>query len=128
MRRGAAASLITLLATYDGLPLAITEIIALYVTINLAYSFGLKQVPILELLLVASGIILRLIAGGMVIGSQLRAWILVCTGTLALLLVTLKRHGGLAQNHDPTVLVLGDRVTRFHVLGWTLAFIALIYI
>ena len=29
---------------------------------------------------------------------------------------------------DPTVLVLEDRVIRLSVLGWTLAFIALIYI
>ena len=42
-----------------------------YVVINIGYSFGLKQVGLIEIFLVASGYVLRLIAGGFVAQEQI---------------------------------------------------------
>jgi decaprenyl-phosphate phosphoribosyltransferase len=40
-----------------------TMIIAIYILLNLLYSSGLKDVPVLELMIVASGFVLRVIVG-----------------------------------------------------------------
>jgi 4-hydroxybenzoate polyprenyltransferase len=73
----------------------------LYVAANLAYTVGVKHVSIVEMFFVASGYVLRLFAGGLVIGIQLSSWILVCTALGALLLVAGKRRADMIQLDDP---------------------------
>ena len=75
-------------------------IIAAYCVINLSYSFGLKQIALVEIFLVSSGYILRLLAGGLVAQSHLTTWIIACTGLVSLLITVGKRRGDLAQNND----------------------------
>ena len=93
---GAAAAVIFM----GGLPPAFWVIIALYLTLNLGYSLGLKQVTIVELLLVSSGFVLRLLAGGVALAIPLSPWIVIATGTVALLITTGKRRGDIAQKND----------------------------
>lgn len=76
-------------------------ILVVYIAANLGYSLGLKQLALIELMLVSSGYVLRLIAGGIAIASPISGWIIVCTGLLALMLTIAKRRGDLAQNYDP---------------------------
>ena len=80
----------------------IKPIIPLFVygIVNLSYSLGLKQIPVLELMLVASGFVLRLIFGALLINVELSIWILICTGLLATLIVVGKRRGDLIQGND----------------------------
>jgi 4-hydroxybenzoate polyprenyltransferase len=73
----------------------------LYLIINFAYALGAKHFPLVELFLVASGFLLRLIAGGIAVRVPPTSWILVCTGLVSLLLVVGKRRGDLAQDNDP---------------------------
>ena len=73
---------------------------AIYAGLNVAYSLGLKHVAILELFMVASGYILRLLAGGIIDGEPLSPWILVCTGLVSLMLVVGKRRGDVANQMD----------------------------
>ena len=80
----------------SGLPGRLYLIGAVYAAINLAYSLGLKHVPVLELLLVASGYVLRLIAGSVIDGEALSSWIIVCTGLVSLMLVAGKRRADIA--------------------------------
>jgi len=75
-------------------------IIAAYAVINLSYSFGLKQLALVEVFLVSSGYILRLLAGGLVAQEHLTNWIIACTGLVSLLLTVGKRRGDMAQNND----------------------------
>lgn len=82
-------------------PRLFSAIIAVYLAANAGYSLGLKQVALVELMLVSSGYVLRLIAGGIAIASPISGWIIVCTGLLALMLTIAKRRGDLAQNNDP---------------------------
>ncbi len=77
-------------------------VLAIYIGINLIYSLGAKHVPLVELFMVASGFVLRLIAGGVAIDAPLTSWILVCTGLVSLLMVTGKRRADLLQDNDPT--------------------------
>ncbi len=88
------------LALLDTAPL-LSAVLTVYLVINLAYSLGLKHVQLVELFAVASGFILRLLAGALSTGISLSSWILVATALVSLMLVVGKRRGDLAQNNDP---------------------------
>jgi decaprenyl-phosphate phosphoribosyltransferase len=70
---------------------ALILVIGLYATITLSYSLWLKHQPVLELAAVASGFILRAIAGGVATHVPLSNWFLVVTSFGALFVVTGKR-------------------------------------
>jgi 4-hydroxybenzoate polyprenyltransferase len=63
-----------------------------YLALNLAYSCGLKHVPVLDLFLVATGFNLRIVAGYLAAGLPLRGWLIPCAFLLSLLLVLGKRR------------------------------------
>lgn len=113
---------ITLLTTlavicvYSNLSLMSVAFLVVYFILNTAYSFGLKHVPILELFIVGSGFIIRLLFGASVFGVILSSWIIVCTGLLSLMLVVGKRRGDLAQKNDVTM-------RRRSLIGYNLAFL-----
>lgn len=68
-------------------------VMAVYGAINLAYSLGLKNEPILDLVAVSSGFLLRAIAGGVATGVELSNWFLIVAAFGSLLIVTGKRSG-----------------------------------
>lgn len=72
-------------------PLVLVPIGA-YLAINLAYSLGLKQVAIVDVVSVASGFVLRVYAGALAIGASVSPWMLVTTMALALYLALTKRR------------------------------------
>ena len=75
-----------------------------YGAINIAYSIGLKHIPILELFILASGFIIRLLFGAAVVEVALSLWIIICTGLLSLMLAIGKRRGDLVQNNDSKMM------------------------
>lgn len=66
-------------------------VIAAYVVITLSYSLGLKRAPVLELACVASGFVLRAIAGATAVRVPLSPWFLLVTSFGALFIVAGKR-------------------------------------
>ena len=70
---------------------------AAYYALNLSYSFGLKRVSILDAMIVALGFVLRVYAGGALIGVTPTVWIVVCTGLLALFVALAKRRDDIAK-------------------------------
>jgi len=68
----------------------------LYFCINIFYSIGIKNIPILEMFLVTSGFVIRLIYGGLLIDVTLSNWIMVSVGLLSLLLIIGKRKADLS--------------------------------
>ena len=54
-------------------------ILLCYFVLNLGYSFGLKNVPLLDIAILASGFLLRLLYGSCITGIQLSAWICLTT-------------------------------------------------
>ncbi len=62
-----------------------------YAVMSLAYSIWLKRVPVIELAAVASGFVLRAMAGGAATHVPLSSWFLVVTSFGALFVVTGKR-------------------------------------
>ena len=82
------------------LPKSFFAMLAVYVVVNLGYSLGLKHVSIVELFLVASGFVLRLLAGAFAINIFMSPWILIATAMIALVLTVGKRRGDIAQQFD----------------------------
>jgi decaprenyl-phosphate phosphoribosyltransferase len=70
------------------------------VAISLAYSFFLKEQPVVDLAAVASGFLLRAIAGGAAAGIALSQWFLLVTSFGALFMVAGKRYAELVALGD----------------------------
>jgi 4-hydroxybenzoate polyprenyltransferase len=85
------------------LPPGFLVVAAAYLLLNLAYSFGLKRIAIVDVLVIAIGFVLRIYAGGQLIGVIPTVWIVACTLLLALFLALAKRRDdlvhGLADEH-----------------------------
>ena len=67
-----------------------------YLILQIIYSFFLKNVVILDVLLIAGSFILRVYAGAVVIGVHLSVWFLLCGISLALFLAVGKRRAEMA--------------------------------
>jgi 4-hydroxybenzoate polyprenyltransferase len=72
---------------------AFAGILATYFVLNLLYSFWLKHVPVLDVLVVSSGFVLRVGAGvSLITVERFSPWLYVCTTLLALLISFGKRR------------------------------------
>lgn len=67
-------------------------ILAIYVVMNIAYSFYLKHIAILDVTIIAIGFVLRLFVGAAVTGIMLSMWIVIMTFLLALFMALAKRR------------------------------------
>lgn len=67
-------------------------ILVLYFINNIFYSFKIKNIVILDVISIAIGFILRVIAGGVAIDVSLSGWILLCTFFISLFLGFEKRR------------------------------------
>jgi decaprenyl-phosphate phosphoribosyltransferase len=77
-------------------------VMVVYAVVNVGYSLGLKNEPILDLAAVSAGFVLRAVAGGVATGVVLSNWFLIVTSFGSLLIVTGKRSGEkkLLAEHD----------------------------
>lgn len=75
--------------------------VGLYVGINIAYNLYLKYEPVLDLVAVASGFVLRAIVGGLATGVDLSEWFLVVTSFASLFIVAGKREALVALDVAP---------------------------
>lgn len=70
-------------------------IIASYFVMNIAYTFKLKHVAIVDICIIATGFVLRVLAGGYSTGIYISQWAILLTFVLALVLAIGKRRGEL---------------------------------
>lgn len=64
----------------------------LYLTMNVAYCLWLKHKTLVDTFIVASGFVLRVVAGGMATGISVSHWLVLMTFLLALFLTLAKRR------------------------------------
>lgn len=72
-----------------------SAIISFYFVMNLAYTFKLKHVAIVDVCIIAIGFVLRVLAGGYATGILISQWAILLTFVLALVLAIGKRRGEL---------------------------------
>jgi len=70
---------------------------AAYLVLNLLYSFWLKRLPVVDVLLVAFGFVLRAMAGAAAIVVPISPWLIVCTLSLTLFIALTKRRSELVE-------------------------------
>jgi decaprenyl-phosphate phosphoribosyltransferase len=66
-----------------------------YLALTFSYTVWLKHEPVLDLAAVASGFVLRAIAGGIAVGVSISPWFLIVAGAGSLFMVTGKRSAEL---------------------------------
>ncbi|MFQ3586806.1 MAG: decaprenyl-phosphate phosphoribosyltransferase [Fimbriimonadaceae bacterium] len=74
------------------LPPTCSAIVGLYLLMQLAYNCCLKNVPIADVFTIALGFVLRAAMGAAALSVSVSAWLLICTGALALMLGFAKRR------------------------------------
>jgi 4-hydroxybenzoate polyprenyltransferase len=84
-----------LLGALTGRPAA-TVLSLIYLAANLVYSLGAKNVPVLDVFLLTSGYLIRVILGCALVGAEPSNWLLLCSSMLALFLAFGKRRADLA--------------------------------
>ncbi len=102
------------LAAYLNPPLLV--ICILYFVINVAYSFYLKHIALIDVSLIGLGFLLRVFAGGVVTGVAVSQWLIVLTFLLALIL-------GLAKRRGEYVIMTGGHSFRKSLEGYNLPFL-----
>lgn len=135
-----AAIILSILCLASGLYLAfmisgkVLTIISFYIILNLAYSFRLKNVVILDVFCIATGFMLRILAGTTGVGIPPSKWLLLCGLFITLFLGFAKRRAELAnlkeakndqryvlKNYDTTLLDLMCAICATGViLGYSL--------
>ncbi len=93
-----AAMLLMLVLIISGLSIMATlsvmavKILLAYIVLNIAYSFWLKHVAILDVVIISIGFVLRLFVGATVTAIPLSMWIVIMTFLLALFMALAKRR------------------------------------
>lgn len=86
-----------------------------YLVINLLYSHWLKRLAFVDVAVIASGFVLRVISGALAIGVTFSSWLVVCTFCLASLLAIGKRR------HELEFCASESQTGRQSLTGYTRA-------
>ena len=100
--RPAALGLFALCAAAAGLLCAgmnerFIVVIAAYFLLNVAYSFRLKEVILVDVFVIAAGFMLRVLGGAYAIRVEVSSWIVLCSMFISLFLGFAKRRGELVN-------------------------------
>tara|TARA_E500000081_G_C6108012_1_gene341125 strand:- start:616 stop:1482 length:867 start_codon:yes stop_codon:yes gene_type:complete len=88
-----------------------------YLILNVFYSLGLKEIPLLELAILSSGFVIRLLFGATQMNIELSPWIILCSGLLSLMIAVGKRRSDLEQQSSLNL------VSRKSLEGYSLDFL-----
>lgn len=129
---GAALQAVALVLAWTAVTPALAAVLGCYALLQFAYSLQIKRVPVAELMVVASGFVIRALAGGVATNIVLTEWFLIVTSFGALFVVAGKRYaeslamGDLAGEHR-AVLDAYPRAFLQQVVGVCLAVTLLAY-
>lgn len=90
-------------------------LLALYLLLNLAYSFGLKNVPLVDVTILVAGFLIRILYGALVTGITISNWLYLTVIALAFFFALGKRRNELKQ--------LGDGETRKVLEAYPIGFL-----
>ncbi|MCK9374515.1 MAG: decaprenyl-phosphate phosphoribosyltransferase [Syntrophobacterales bacterium] len=93
-------------------------ILGAYLLLNVAYSFFLKHRAIIDIVCIALGFVLRVLAGGVAAAVPISHWIVILTFLLAIFLA-------LAKRRDDLLLAAEGQSTRRSIDGYSLEFVSI---
>ncbi len=92
-------------------------LLGLYFSLNIGYSFGLKNIPILDIFIIAIGFPLRIRSGGSIANVDVTVWLNIMIFLLALFMAAGKRRD------DVLLKISSGNDMRKAVKGYTLDFL-----
>lgn len=92
-------------------------ILVIYFTLNIAYSYGWKNIAILDIFLISIGFVLRIKAGGVIAVIGISHWLMVMVFLLALFMAIAKRRD------DILIHLSSGREIRKAIRGYNLEFL-----
>lgn len=120
------------LAVAAGVSLWAAAIVAAYLVLSAAYTLGLKRVPVLDVVIISVGFMLRLLAGTLGVGIVPSNWLLACGFLLTLFLGFAKRRAEIVRLADEAgrhravledySIGFLDKATVLCAVGMTLAY------
>lgn len=105
--------LVVLLCTCLKFNWGVTALLAVYLLLNFGYSFGWKNVPIVDIVILVSGFLLRVLCGALITGIEISNWLYLTVIVLALFLSLGKRRNELIRHGDATRKVLKSYSPQF---------------
>ena len=112
----------------------LAAIIAAYLAMSAAYTLGLKRIPVLDVVIISAGFMLRLLAGTLGVGIEPSLWLLACGFLLTLFLGFGKRRAEMRRLEDDAgqhravleaySVVFLDRAITVCAAGMTIAYAA----
>ncbi len=95
-------------------------VVLTYGLVNAGYSLGLKRIALLDIVMVSSGFILRVLAGGIISGVEISHWLFIMTFLLALFLAIAKRRD------DLLLLETTGAEMRKSIKGYTMEYVNIV--
>jgi 4-hydroxybenzoate polyprenyltransferase len=92
-------------------------VVGAYIALNFAYSVKLKHLVLIDAFCIATGFLLRILAGGVAANAKISHWLLLCTLFLALFLALCKRRAEIELLGD------GRGAHRANLREYTLPFL-----
>jgi len=93
-----------------------------YLIIHIFYTVLLKDIPILDVMAIASGFILRVWGGAVVVNTHINIWLLLCTISFSLFLAVGKRRseltllkGALAGQHRKVLFSYPEKLLDLYI-------------
>lgn len=112
VRFGITSAILIILASlagaYYAAGLPLLKVCLAYLCITLTYSGFLKHVVIVDVFAIASGFVLRAVAGAVAVQAVISPWLIICTMLLALFLALAKRRG--------EITTLGDQAANHRAI------------
>ncbi|MFW6104701.1 MAG: decaprenyl-phosphate phosphoribosyltransferase [Candidatus Bipolaricaulota bacterium] len=101
-------------------------VLLVYLASNFLYTFWLKEVVILDVLVISFGFVLRAIAGAIAIGVRISPWLIITTTFLALFLALNKRKaeikeggGGAGETRESLEIYTASYIDQLVVVATT---------
>lgn len=91
--------------------------VAIYLILNICYCLWLKQMPIIDMICIAVGFVIRVVAGGIASGIWISEWIVMMSFMLTLFLAASKRR------YDIILKSKNNVTTRSNTNGYTIEFL-----
>ena len=101
--------------------LDLAAVLAIYLAVQVAYCVWLKHEPVLDLAVVSSGFLLRVVAGGAAADVELSQWALLVAGFGSLLMVSGKRYSELHLVGE------GESATRRSLGNYSLSYLRFVW-
>jgi decaprenyl-phosphate phosphoribosyltransferase len=86
------ATLYVIVATASLINPLLFGVILAYILLNICYTYKLKHEPVLDIFSIATGFVLRVYAGALVLHVPVSSWMFITTLSLALYLAAMKRR------------------------------------